>query len=71
MTPVLRLYPDGPTSSAEPPPSVAVPFAELVSALRSAGGDAAWLDDFADDEVRIGTDLYEVLSLLRSRERAA
>lgn len=70
MHPVLRLY-QGDDAPEVPPPTVGLRFGELIAAVRAAGADAAWLDDFADDEVRVGTDLYEVLSLLRSRDRAA
>ncbi|MCA9184984.1 MAG: hypothetical protein R3E01_09080 [Pirellulaceae bacterium] len=42
--------------------TVTVPASELFSALSDAiESRRAWLADFADDEVTISTDLYEVI----------
>lgn len=49
------------TGTAEPK-TVAVPLGKIVPLLMDAvSNDRAWLNDFADDTVRVDADLYEVL----------
>ncbi|QDT65998.1 hypothetical protein [Calycomorphotria hydatis] len=60
MRPQLRIF----TGEEQSPqsPGVRVRFDELASALNDAANwDRTWLRDFADDEVNISADLYEVL----------
>lgn len=54
-------------------PTIAVPLGKIVPLLIDAGQQQrAWLDDFADDLVRIDTDLYDVLLAYQEmRGRAA
>ena len=49
-------------AGAAEPKTVAVPLGKVVPLLMdAAANDRAWLNDFADDAVRIDADLYEVL----------
>ena len=49
-------------AGAAEPKTVAVPFGKVVPLLMDAvAKDRAWLNDFADDMVRIDADLYDVL----------
>lgn len=67
----LRIY-NGPREETETVPlrihdlrhrqSVTVPLEEVLSLLADAvQSQRTWLADFADDEITISTDLYEVL----------
>lgn len=69
MRPQLRIY-HGPQQESSTPaavltetkPTVTVPLGEILPLLADAvQSDRTWLRDFADDEVTISTDLYEVL----------
>ena len=81
--PSLRIFPasasdrterelDRITGTAEPK-SVSIPLAKIVPLLIDAAeGDRAWLTDFAEDQVRIDADLYDVLLAYQQlRQRAA
>jgi len=49
-------------AGAAEPKTVAVPLGKVVPLLMDAvTNDRAWLNDFADDTVRIDADLYDVL----------
>ena len=63
----LRVY-YGPEESSTGPAilplkdSVTLPLGEILPLLMDAARSRrAWVDDFADDDVTISTDLYEVL----------
>jgi hypothetical protein len=44
------------------PQSVTLPLSEVIPILMAAvREDRSWLNDFADDEITLSTDLYEVL----------
>lgn len=78
----LRLY-CGPTEDAldpgldlSPSPSrpseVRVPLSEILPTLVEAARDGRlWVDDFADDEVAISSDLYEVILAYQHYRRPA
>ena len=63
----LRVYYGPEEASAGPSilplkDSVTLPLGEILPLLTEAARSRrAWVDDFADDEVTISTDLYEVL----------
>jgi hypothetical protein len=79
----LKVHPDTNQSSREreldritgvaEAKTVAVPISKIVPLLMDAtSNDRAWLSDFADDLVRIDSDLYEVLIAYQQfRERGA
>lgn len=81
--PSLRIFPESASDRTEreldrisgtaEPKSVSVPLGKIVPLLLDAAeGDRAWLSDFADDLVRIDTDLYDVLLAYQQlRQRAA
>ena len=49
-------------AGAAEPKTVAVPLGKVVPLLMDAvANDRGWLNDFADDTVRIDADLYDVL----------
>ena len=51
-------------------PCVSLPAAEVLPLLADAvASQRAWLDDFADDEMTISADLYEVLMAYRHFRR--
>jgi len=63
MRPQLRLYTgeDSATMVAEPP--IPVRLGEISEALADAVlSRRTWLSDFAEEEIQISADLYEVLS---------
>lgn len=64
--PRLRLFdPDNQVATLAPKQKK-VRLAEILTVLAEATrSDRAWLSDFADDEVRISADLYEVLTTYR------
>jgi hypothetical protein len=67
--PQLRIYYGPPESSvandlavSEAPSRVTVPLREVFPLLADAvRSERTWLQDFADDEIAISTDLYEVI----------
>ena len=59
-------------SGAAESKTVAVPLGKIVPLLmHAAKHQRAWLDDFADDLIRIDSDLYEVLLAYQQMQRAA
>ncbi len=61
----LRLFvgADAPEMPVYPEPEVSMKLGELTRILADAIiWDRTWIADFADDDVRISTDLFEVLS---------
>lgn len=63
--PRLKLY--APENRvAEAPRMKRVRLKQIINVLAEAAkSDRTWLSDFADDEIKISADLYEVLSLYR------
>lgn len=65
MRPRLRLFVGDDQSEHEsfPEPDVSIKLGELTRVLSDAIiWDRTWVTDFADDDVRISADLFEVLS---------
>jgi hypothetical protein len=64
MRPRLRLYSgDNEGGLATQSPQVAMKFSEFFQVVAEASRfKRTWLRDFADDEVQVPEDLYEVLS---------
>jgi hypothetical protein len=64
MRPRLRLFTgEDESGSVEPQAHVNVRFGEITRALVEAvRWDRTWLRDFEDDEVRVSSDLYEVIA---------
>ena len=65
MRPRLRLFvgADEPDSLSFPEPEVSIKLGELTRILADAIiWDRTWISDFADDDIRISSDLFEVLS---------
>ena len=63
MQPRLRIF----TGETEPatiaPAEISMPFGDLAAIVSDAmESQRVWLTDFADDEVKIPSDLYEVLT---------
>lgn len=70
MQPRLKLYLGDETVGA--PAEVSMKLDEFTNILREAmKWDSTWLHDFADDEVRVSSDLYEILSLYSSMRPSA
>jgi hypothetical protein len=66
MRPRLRLFTGDESVATLPEPAVNISFSELTQILVDASDtDRTWLQDFADDEIGISSDLYEVLSSYR------
>jgi hypothetical protein len=66
MRPRLRLFvgSDEPEMMAFPEPEVSIKLGELTRILADAIiWDRTWVTDFADDDVKISADLYEILSM--------
>ncbi|WP_437192454.1 hypothetical protein [Planctomicrobium sp. SH527] len=62
MRPRLRIF-NGDESTATLPPTMTIPFGELMQILDDATRrHKTWLRDFSDDGVQIPEDLYEVLT---------
>ena len=63
--PSLRVYHGPEAELAVPktePERISLPLGDVFPLLADAvQSNRAWLHDFADDEIRISTDLYEVL----------
>lgn len=63
--PRLKLF-DPENRVAETPRMKRVRLKQILNVLAEAArSDRTWLSDFANDEVKISADLYEVLSLYR------
>ncbi len=63
--PRLKLF-DPENRVAEAPRMKRVRLKQIINVLAEAAkSDRTWLSDFADDEVKISADLFEVLSLYR------
>lgn len=65
MRPRLRLFlgAEEPETVTLPEPEVSIKLGELARILSDAMiWDRTWVSDFSDDEVRISSDLFEVLS---------
>ncbi len=63
----LRVYPHSEEASPAPEASVRIRLGELLPLIGTAQRlHFAWLEDFLDDEVRVTSDLYEVLQAFRS-----
>lgn len=66
MRPRLRLFTEPEAGSSVLEPQVSVRLGDITEALADAvTTNRAWLSDFEDDEIRITSDLYEVLSAYR------
>jgi len=66
MRPRLRLFTGEEGVATLPEPPVSIPFAEFTQILTDANHtDRTWLQDFADDEIGVSPDLYEVLCAYR------
>lgn len=65
MRPRLRLFvgAEAPEISVLPEPEVSMKLGELTKILADAIiWDRTWIADFADDDIRISADLFDVLS---------
>ncbi len=63
--PRLKLF-DPENRVAEAPRMKRVRLKQIINVLAEAAkSDRTWLSDFADDEIKISADLFEVLSLYR------
>ena len=70
----LRVYPRSKNSPRRdlPAPTVGVRFGDLLPLVALAKRqNYVWLQDFLDDEVRITSDLYDVLCAFRSYRPSA
>ncbi|MFP6770601.1 MAG: hypothetical protein VB859_20675 [Planctomycetaceae bacterium] len=66
MRPRLRIYNGEDQVATLPEPAVNVRFGEITEILADASRTGrTWLQDFADDEVQISSDLYEILCSYR------
>ena len=62
MRPRLRIFTGEEDVATLPEPAVNIPFAEFTQILTDASRtDRTWLQDFAEDEIGVSPDLYEVL----------
>jgi len=63
MRPRLRLYTGEEDASTVAEPQVSMRLRDITRILADAWSwDRTWLNDFADDEVQVSSDLYDVLS---------
>lgn len=63
MRPRLRIFRGDESVSMLPEPEVSVSLSHLLDVLQEAvQWDRTWLQDFADDQVKVSTDLYDVLT---------
>jgi hypothetical protein len=63
MRPRLRIFNGDDLDTAVEAPQVTMKFGEFFQIVAEASRfRRTWLEDFADDEVRVPEDLYEVLS---------
>jgi hypothetical protein len=68
----LRLFAGEEDGIYSEPPQVTMTLGEFCRILTDAQRvDSTWLQDFADDDVQIPPDLYEVLTAYRSLQAAA
>ena len=59
----LRLFTGDNTASTATAEQVTVRLGDISRALRDATRwNRTWLEDFADDEVQVSSDLYEIIS---------
>lgn len=66
MSPRLRLYSEDGTSLATAPSMVSVRLAEIIEPLMDAmRTNRAFMRDFAEDEVQLPADLFEILIAYR------
>ena len=66
MRPRLRIYTGEEDVATLPELAVNIPFAEFTQILSDASRtDRTWLQDFAEDEIGVSPDLYEVLCAFR------
>ena len=66
MRPRLRIYTGEEDVATLPEPAVNIPFTEFTQILSDASRtDRTWLQDFAEDEIGVSPDLYEVLCAFR------
>lgn len=66
MRPRLRLFvgADEPDTVAFPEPEVSMKLADLTRILADAIiWDRTWVTDFADEDVKVSADLFEILSV--------
>ena len=62
MRPRLRIF-RGDDTATMPAPEVSVQLADLLRVLEDAGQwDRTWLQDFADDKVKVSADLFEIIT---------
>ena len=74
MAAQLRVYPSSQEGfwTDRPAPAVGVQLRDLLPLIAMAQRhNYLWLQDFLDDEVRITTDLYEILRTFRSYRPSA
>jgi len=63
MRPRLKLFTGADSIGTTAEPQVSMRLGEISRIIREASRwDRTWLSDFADDEVQVSADLYEVLS---------
>ena len=63
MRPRLRLYTGEDDGSTALTPQLTVRLGDITRILADAAGQTrTWVNDFEDDEIRVSTDLYEVIS---------
>lgn len=63
MRPRLRIFRGDDSVSTLPEPEISVPLSCLMGVLQDAvQWDRTWLQDFADDQVKVSTDLYDILT---------
>ena len=63
MRPRLRLYTGEEGDRTVEEPQVSMRLRDITRILNDAWSwDRTWLNDFADDEVQVSSDLYDVLS---------
>ena len=63
MRPRLRLFTGDDGDCAALEPQVTVRLGDITRILADAAGlERTWLTDFENDEIRVSTDLYEVIS---------
>ena len=66
MRPRLRIFTGDESVATLPEPAVNISFAEFSRIVSDASrDDRTWLRDFADDEIRVSGDLYDVLCACR------
>lgn len=59
----LRLFTGDDSASTATAEQVTVRLGDISRALRDAARwNRTWLEDFADDEVQVSSDLYEIIS---------